>query len=346
MSARAFSLMLATLLSTNAPAQAQPAPLTPEPYRRGVEQSFLTYPEWFLVHSPEEYATFVRERSPGDFPYLRQVVQFWRGYLAVARATRARRDPANSGYHVMIGVIGLSTTVEYGLKALYERLFGRPAELLRGPTLTAQDRLAAQVAQEYVDFIRVRPWYEFDFLARLRRVWQTADRPHVSRVRTWERRFALTNEYLAKAGYGWLIGLATRSAYAAEPTVTAVVLDHLPAATRAELPELKLLATHADGSVLVSVPRYATFGDHALALARAGARFREIAGNRSVILVSARAPRATTSLPQGFELLFREPLAIDAERERLVGVVPIERLADVLPALATPPAQLEHVYDY
>jgi hypothetical protein len=321
-------------------------PRTPEAHRRGVEQSFLTYPEWFLVHSPEEYAAFVRERAPSDFPYLRQIVQFWRGYWAVARATRARRDPPNNGYHVMIGVIGLSTTVEYGLKAIYERLVGRPAELLRGPTLTAEDRLAAQVAQEYVDFIRVRPWYEFDFWARVKRVWATGQTPSVSRVRTWERRFALTNEYLGKAAYGWLIGALTRAAYAAESTVTVAVLDHLPASAQAALPELKVLATHPDGTLLVSLPRYAAFGEHALALARAGVEFREVAGNSSVILVSARVARGGPPPPSGFDLLLREPMAIDAERERIVGSVPIARLAEVLRALGAPPSQLEHVYDY
>ena len=30
---------------------------------------------------------------------------------------------------------------------------------------TEEDRLGARVAQDYVDFIRVRPWYEFDFVA-------------------------------------------------------------------------------------------------------------------------------------------------------------------------------------
>lgn len=349
MSARAWALVLATLLAANAPVPAltDPAPsLTPAAYRRGVEQSFLTYPEWFLVHSPEEYATFVRERSPSDFPYLRQVVQFWRGYLAVARATRARHDPPNSGYHVMIGVIGFSTTVEYGLKAIYEWLVGRPAELLRGPALTAEDRLGAQVAQEYVDFIRVRPWYEFDFLARVGRLWRLDEGRSVSRVRTWERRFALTQEYLGKAAYGWLIGAATRAAYAAESTVTAVVLERLPVTAGTRLPELKVLATYPDGALLVSLPRYAAFGDYALELARSGAAFREIAGNSSVILVSARVPRTLTTPPADFQLLFREPLAIDDERERIVGVVPIARLANVLPALAEPPGQLEHVYDY
>ena len=35
-------------------------------------------------------------------------------------------------------------------------------------------------------------------------------------VRKWERRFALTAEYGAKGGYGWLIGLGSQAAYGEE----------------------------------------------------------------------------------------------------------------------------------
>src|ERR1700736_1781265 len=88
--------------------------------RRGEEQTFLTFPEWFLVFSPAEYADFVRQHTPDEFCFWGHIGQFWHGYGAVIDQTRARREPTNWGYLVMIVVIGLCTTVEYAIRSAYE----------------------------------------------------------------------------------------------------------------------------------------------------------------------------------------------------------------------------------
>ena len=67
-------------------AMAQPAPvITPKEHQRGAEQTFLTFPEWYLVHSPAEYAVFVRENNPDGFPFWGHIGQFCR---ATARCIR------------------------------------------------------------------------------------------------------------------------------------------------------------------------------------------------------------------------------------------------------------------
>ncbi len=342
---RVLALGLAVATLPGAPAGGPPPePLTPPAERRAPEQTFLTYPEWFLVFSPAEYAAFVRQAPPSAFPFLGHLRQFWQAYAAVARASRPY--PTNWGYHVMIVVIGVSTTVEYGLRAGYETLVGRLTELSAGGATTQEDAYAARVAQQYVDFIRVRPWYEFDFLHALRGLW--AETPLVGRhmLRKWERRYALTSEYLAKALYGSLIGLATRSAYAAESTVTAVVVDALPPESERELPSLRVLARYDDGSALIHVPRYQAFQDHALALSRRRVTLREVAGNRGDVLVSALVPRGFRPSGGAGTPLFAQPVLTQPALERLVLTVPVSSLHVVLPELATAPCQLEHVYDY
>ena len=69
----------------------------------------------------------------------------------------------------MVMVIGVSTSVEYVIRAAYETLVGRLSELASPRGLTEEDRYGARVAQDYVDFIRDSPWYEYDFAARLAR---------------------------------------------------------------------------------------------------------------------------------------------------------------------------------
>src|SRR5437764_514515 len=77
-----------------------------------------------------------------------------------------------------------------------------------GPT--AEDRLGAEVAQDYVDFIRVQPWYEYDFASRMRQVWTRTGLLGPDAIRKWERKYALTTEYGIKGLYGWLIRKATK----------------------------------------------------------------------------------------------------------------------------------------
>jgi hypothetical protein len=324
---------------------ASPPPRTPAEFRRGGDQTFLTFPEWFLVYSPDEYAAFVAERSPSDFPFFGHLRQFWTSYRAVYDATR-RDYPVNTEYHVMIAVIGVSTTVEYALRSAYENTIGRASGLTAAYGTTGEDRLAARVAQDYVDFIRDRPWYEFDFVTPLRRLWGETPLWGPGPLRKWERRYALTSEYLAKAGYAWALKQGTAAAYGVEETTTVVVLDRLPDGIEAELPRLRVLERFPDGAALVGLPRYDRFKDHAAALAGHGASFVEIAGNRGPILVTALVPSGWTPAVAGASVLFRQEILTRPGRQRTAVTVPVGALSDLLRVLEREGHTLEHVYDY
>lgn len=318
-------------------ANAHAAPLaTPMADRRPADQTFLTAPEWFLVFSPEEYARALHpaNRLPSAFPFFRHIGQFWRSYRVVA----AQCDPlpANSGYHVMVAVIGVSTTVEYALKGIYESVIGRFTELVVGRADTPEDRIGAKVARDYVDFIKVRPWYEFDFLTPAKALWAQPVGGNI--VRHWERRYLLTSEYLVKAGYAKLIEFGTRSSYDVpiERTLASVRAPSgmaLPAGT-------KLIARQGT-SLLIEAPRMQAFQDVAIALARKGAVFDEIAGNSGEILVTL----VMEEPPQpGGRAIYTQPILTRPGLTRYAVAVPVKRLGDMLRAV--PASQVEHIYDY
>jgi hypothetical protein len=315
--------------------------LTPVEHRRPADQTFLTFPEWFLVHSPNEYAALTREEHPSRFPFAGHIGQLWSSYASVTEATADQ--PFNAGYHLMILVIATSTTVEYGIRGIYETLIGRLAEATAGPGFTPEEQLGADVAQEYVDFINVRPWYEFDFVGALGRLWTDVPLVGHDMIRKWERRYALTSEYLAKAVYGVLIREATHATYETPSEVTAVVLDGLSEAPPGV--DLVVLQRLDDGGALATLPRYEAFGRHASILASRGVRFREVAGNRGDILVSAIVPQGT-SHTLGARVLFVQPILTRMHEERAVLVLPVAQLADVLVRLRRSDCRLEHVYDY
>lgn len=322
-------------------------PVTPEADRRSEDQTFLTYPEWFLVYSPDEYAGFLEAgRNPSDFPYVGHVRQFWQAYGAIYGLTR-ERYAFNGEYHTMIGVIGVSTTVEYGIKSAYETVIGRLTELSCGDDLTDEDRLAQEVARDYVDFLARQPWYEYDFAQRLGQVWSGTSWFGPNMLRKWERKYWLTSEYAGKAIYAWMIGLGTRSSFDTPAAETVALVEHFPDDPALRPGAVRLLGREADGSTLVALPRYAPFTAAALELAQLGVAFREIAGNRDAILITVIAPRdwqAPRDWP--YRMLFAQAVLTRADQQRLAVSVPVAQLDSALLELGRPPYALEHVYDY
>jgi len=332
-------LALLLLLGGAAPATL----VTPEEHRRPADNTFLTGPEWFLVFSPEEYAAYLPHHAPSRFPFVGHISQFWQGYAAISRADTLPHP--NYSYHLMIAVIGVSTTVEYGLKVLYETTAGRFTEAVSGVTGnapdTAEDRLAAKTAADYVAFIKVQPWYEFDFVTPLKAVWSDTGWWGQHPLRKWERKYMLTSEYAAKAAYGWALGRATRASYDRPIERTFVVLRGF----EGELPKDVQRVGGSGDSAAFLLPRYQAFTTDAQAMANSGADFREIAGNRDGIMVSIVAASEFTP-PQGGRLLYRQEILTQPGLDRFALSYPVAKLGAVLRALNRARIPVEHVYDY
>lgn len=333
----ALSLLLACLTS------AAESPIAPE-QRRSVEQTFLTFPEWFLVHSPAEYARYVKQHPAHGFPFLGHVGQIWTSYAAVTEEQVRARYPGNAGYHVMIGVIGSSTTVEYGLRSMYENTLGR-ISWATASRLTPEDEFGARVAQDYVDFIRKEPWYLYDFGARLKGLWSDTPLFGPDMLRKLERRYALTTEYLIKAAYAKLIKLGTSAAYEPALMTTQVVADHEPY-DLADLPNVKLLRMLDDGRAVLELPRYYDFRLAATKLGLQDVQLKDIAGNSDVILVTVLAGSHGTAAPPDSRVLFEQPILTEPGRKRVALVLRVSALSRYLVDAPRQGVEVEHVYDY
>lgn len=311
--------------------------------RRGEEQTFLTFPEWFLVFSPAEYAQYVRTHTPDGFCFWGHIGQLWGAYAAVIHETRSRHEPTNWGYHLMIVVISVSTTVEYATRSAYETTIGRISAALAGGD-TPEDAYAAGIAQAYVDFIRLRPWYEFDFWGSLRGLWKRTPLMGPHMLRKWERKYALTTEYTVKALYGWVIERATHSVYDTPLETTSVLAQHW-SQCESDRTNFRLLRQLPDGRALLALPRYAPFTASILTLSRCGADFQEIAGNHTIILTSVLGALGRPP-PLGLPVMDRQPIITQPGLERLMLIVPIDQLGNLLRGLNGDGLTLEHVFDY
>jgi hypothetical protein len=195
-----------------------------------------------------------------------------------------------------------------------------------------------------VDFIRYKPWYEFDFWGRLRGLWAQTDLFGPNPLRKWERKYALTTEYAVKGAYGWLIERATRTAYDTPIESTSVLVDRGPACTQTPA-GVSVIGNVSEAQALLALPRYEGFRAPAVALARCGARFQEIAGNRSVIVVSVQGTEGAAA-PAATEIMLRQRIITRPGRERLVLIVPVAGLAAALNGFADDGMTLEHIFDY
>jgi len=317
-------------------------------YARDEGQTFLTHPEWYIVYSSDEYAEWLQHRLPTTFPYAKSIAQFWVDYREAIALTR-NAYPFNTGYHVMLWVIGVSYSAELALKGAYENTIGRLSDWAAGHALTDEDRYAANVATDYGTFIHVRPWYEYPFGSKLWGLW--TDLPLWGRapIRKWERRAFLTAEYGIKAVYAELITLATHAAYAPQEDRMQMVVTGWTDAVAARHPSIKTVARLDSTFTVVAAPRYDAFRDAVRELAASGdsVRISEIAGNHE-ILITGVAPATWSHEGTVGRVVFNVPLPSDSARKRVTMRVPVNELIAVLGRLDAQRAGLrvDHVYDY
>ena len=320
-------------------------------YTRDEGQTFLTHPEWYIVYSSEEYAAWMRDRLPTDFPYLASIGQYWVNY-GEARALTRNQYPFNAGYNVMLGVIGTSYSAELAIKALYENTIGRFSGWTAGHELTDEDRYAYAMATDYGRFIHVEPWYAYDFGAKLRGLWTEVPLWGAHPIRKWERKLFLSLEYGFKAAYASLIGWGTHAAYEPQADRMQMVVTGWSDSLASSAPGLTVVTRLDSVHTLVATPRYDGFRDAALALARTGApvTITEIAGNDDILLTGV-APSDWRWRGSGGRVEYALALPSDASHKRVTMRVPVRDLLGVLASLDAESRgghglAVDHVYDY
>lgn len=316
-------------------------------YRRPDSDTFLQHPEWYIVYSSEEYGRHLAAHPPSTFPYGASIGQYWLSYYESWAATH-HTYPPNWAYHVMLWVIGTSYSAELALKGAYENTIGRLAEWSADGEPTPEDRLAAEVAQDYGRFVHARPWYEYRFLPRLWELWAElplwGDHP----ARSWERKGFLSLEYGVKAAYAGVIALATRAAYDPQPPRTELLFRRWTDGLERTMPGVAVEERLDSTAVVVSAGRFDPTRDLLLGLARNGPadlRVDAIAGRR-VTAFTGVAPRGWAPPGGRGRVLHALPLPTDSSRIRLFFET---RTRDLLPWLRElvrdTALTVDHVYD-
>lgn len=314
-------------------------PILPAEHRRNLVDTYLTYPEWSIVHAYEDFAGVLRRRSESGFAYLDSILGYWRN-LCVVSAVASSEGTITADVRAMLYIIGISYTGEMGVKGAYETTIGRLTEWIRGPQPTPEDTFARATAERYATFLRQTPWYEFPFGETLGRFWRETPMFQGSIVRSLERRFALSAEYGVKAVYARL--MAQAAALAPATLTIRSIIDRFD--DQDAEGDITLIERRPDGSVVIETPRYRAFTDVILRLAAREISFIEIAGNEE-ILVTLLTDGDIAGFPARHKL-FQTRLQARPGWTRLGIVVSVRELGAIVRASQRPGAEFEHAYDY
>lgn len=312
-------------------------------YSRGEEQTVLTIPEWYLVFNPVEYANFLdKGNSPSDFPFFASINEYWTLYDRAKVVSAALRYPENSQYITMLRVIGISTTIEYALKGVYENTIGRLTRWSTGGRNTPEDLIIARAQRAYSELIFVEPWYKFAFWPWVNTIWSEPSFFEKNFIRKLERKFALTLEFGIKTAYARLIQWAAESTYGV--TDKAIYLSARKVDVSKLPPSVSILHSNGEQHIL-AVPRWGGFTETMPKLLATGVDLMDISGNNQIALSVLVDAGGVWKIPAANEL-FRSPLVSSSTTERVVLMTKVTQLADVLHSISNSGGRLEHIYDY
>lgn len=313
-------------------------------YYRPESKTYLTLPEWYIVYSTDEYADFISENSSSDFPYFQAVGQYWQSYVDVCQEIRGRY-PFNGDSQFTLAFIGISFTAENMLKGAYEGTVGRFTDWISSGPPTEEEVYAAQVAQEYGEFLHMTPWYFFPFPETLQGLWRETSLWGPDPIRKWERKLALTVEYGGKILYGGFTNLGAQAAYGGTD------VEKIYAVTRGVSEnmlnkDLEVAKVVDDQRQVIRITRFEYFSDQVPELLKRGVHFDEIAGNGE-ILFTLLCPQGSAYNFEYGEYLFDLPILTQPGQTRAAVKVRVEHMAEFFEELnGRDDMQFEHMYDY
>lgn len=311
---------------------------------RSEDQTLLTYPEWFLVFSPEEFVSFTKNNPPHLFPFEKHIDQFWDSYFFLSK--ELTKYPYNKEYNDMINVIGYSTTIEYRIKNFYEQSIGKLSWYF-SKKLTSEDLFYNKCNYDYVEFIKLEPWYKFDFLSYVIPMWKVQGTAEESLIRRYERKVAFTLDFGFKSIYGRLIGLAANSNYEKPIFYTLVQFDkEFPLEEYNKFAENKIYEFDTNKHIYY-FPRYQLFTSSMKELTsfekekNVSFGINKIAGNTDFILISI-----ISDYYEG-NIVYQNVISTDALKNRYLIKINIKDFDVELGKLYdNKNIKIEHIFDF
>jgi hypothetical protein len=299
-------------------------------------------PEWYLVFNPKEYSDYLAAgKNPSNFPFYASIDEYWTLYDRSMKLVSAAYDE-NKEYNTMLQVIGVSITMEYTAKMLYENTIGRVFSWLSNGTPSDEENIIVDAHRAYSDFIYDKAWYEFDFIPWVNRVWSTSNTAESNWLRKLERKLFFTIEFAFKAAYAKLIEWGAKASY--EEPVTEIYLLVSTTDSLKNYQCLKIIREQGDQKI-ASITRWGAFTKTIIDIADKDIGIIEIGGNDEII-VSILTNKDESGIFPDDNLLYTSNVVTQSDRERRVYLLPVARLLPFIQAAKEKGMEVEHVFDY
>ncbi len=316
---------------------------TTKEYVRPYDNAYLSIPEWFIVYNSVEYSRALTNSLPSQFDYFGAIKEYWRQYHMV-RGLTSTSTHDNHNYITVLRVIGVSYSVELAIKGVYENTIGRLTEWFSGGRSLYEERVAAEMAADYGEFIYDYPWYDFPYANYLSLLWAKGGDTNLTvgqYLRKGERLLYLSLEIEIKVVYSKLIAFATHQKFGVQDDVIYAIVSK----------------DGGKSKEMMSAPHYQPFTRALLSkmeeAAQSGTDFvvMDISGNQKITLsyvapVGMAMPQGVKELSRTQEVFFKEADGTIMRKERLHGEVTVKDIFSVYKELKAQRVFIDHFYDY
>jgi hypothetical protein len=314
---------------------------------RNATRTYSTFPEWYIVYSAQEYASFVSSgRFPSQFPFWKATTQYWEASEnSIDFAGGA--EQVDSTTQTVLSTIGWSFAVENYLLGAYEKTIGRIFEWSNLRIKTTEDEFTQHVASEYGAFLLHTPWYDFPYFLKIGELWTTWGLSSIT-PRGIERRVIFTIGYAAKALYGGVIGYVSHSEFGAAGLTTTLTLHGVHDEALQRIAPSAHIVDAPEESHTVTTDRYRALTYFLKELSATDAVVTDVQRHTKIALSYIGSTTSTNCeiVPSPARVLYTLPLVTDTTRERVILETPANALLSTMRELARCAIDTEHVYDY
>lgn len=311
---------------------------TSDNYYKNENHSFLSLPEWYLVYNPEEYANFIQNNDPIDFPFYQSIDEYWKLYDRSMKLVSIAYEE-NEEYNLMLDVIGISTTIEYTLKLIYENTIGRIFYLFESGYLTEEEKVIIEANKAYSGFIYNYVWYEFNFTDWITKIWDVNNDNSEELIRRFERKMFFTLEFFVKSIYAKLIKYGAEVNYGESDNY--IYLNAISNEDIFETENLKVVLKENDNYIL-KIKKWGFFTEELLKF-KNSIKIVDISGNDEIAIsyVSNKAINYKNA-----KLLYKSDIVTNDRSYRYVYKIETDELVEYINYCKENNIKIEHIYDY
>jgi hypothetical protein len=312
----------------------------PNEHHRSDVGTYLHLPQWSKFFIKEEFFRYLNDNNTKQFPYWENIKLYWAFYYLSYKLTKAKN--INILSHLKMGLNALSFTSEYFLKLTYDSCVA----FLRKPSVkSSKESLVDTIHQEYLDFMKNSPWYEFDFLSRLIAYYKynpSREEGVGIKFTEIEKTFFLTVSFLFKQFFAKGIKIINSINYTQTSKTTVIELDYFPESLEKNQ-EINIVGEYRK-HVLLEVPRYKGIKEY-IQKVNLDNNLYTIAGNEGIILVSCLFDDSSkTSLIKLAPVIMNKENAL--HQIRAIYPVPVNYLPGFMKYCSNKKITVEHILEY